>query len=451
MYNTSRLAHALLLVSTVGMVLQAQTATDPGVRPPPIDAGKFIAALPTAQTQMLPDFTAAFNRVVVVPNTPGTPGGGLGPVFNSNSCASCHAQPANGGSSPTANPLYSVYQLNGASNTMPAFMSPTGPILVPRFPLQSDLKTLDGQVHQLFTITGRSDAQSCTLAQPNFATAAAQNNLALRQPIPLFGDGMIDIILDSDILANMNANLSLKQQFGISGHPNYIMNDHSIARFGWKAQIKSLKEMVALEQQVEKGVTNEFFTNEQNETPGCVINTVPEDSPNFTVGMIAKNPTRDQFTGDAQRSALFVRYLDQPKPAVPLGTTNGQTQFDAVGCNLCHTQSFNTPSSAILKSNVTVNLFSDLLVHHMGSCLSDNIVQGTAQGDEFRTAPLWGAGQRVFFLHDGRTTNIVTAIEDHFCSASGVYGPSEANSVINSFNALSKQNQQDLIFFLRNL
>lgn len=442
---------AALLVSVVGIVLQAQTATDPGVRPPPIDAGHFIAGLPATQTQMEPDFTAAFTRAVVVPNTPGTPGGGLGPVFNSNSCVSCHSQPANGGSSPANNPLFAVYHLNGATNTMPSFITTTSAILVPRFPFQSDLKTPDGTVHQLFTIAGRRDAVGCTLAQPNFATAASENNLVFRQPIPLFGDGMIDIILDSDILANMNSNLTLKQSLGISGHPNIVTNDASISRFGWKAQIKSLKAMVGLEELVEKGVTNEFFTNELNETAGCIFNGVPEDSDNYAVGTSAATNVHDQFTGDTQRAALFPRYLDQPKPAIALGTTNGQTQFNAVGCNLCHTQTFVTPGSTILKTGLSANLFSDLLVHHMGACLADNIVQGTAQGDEFRTAPLWGAGQRVFFLHDGRTSNIVTAVEDHFCLASGVYGPSEANAVVNAFNALSPKNQEDLIRFLRNL
>jgi len=450
-FSFTRITNALLLVSAVGIVLQAQTATDPGVRPPPIDAGSFMGNLTSDQTAMLSDFTAAFNRAVVVPNTPGTPGGGLGPVFNSNSCANCHAQPATGGSSPASNPLFSVYQLQGATNTMPAFMTPTSAIMVPRFPFQSDLVTPDGQVHQLFTIAGRSDAKGCTLAQPNFANAAAQNNLVFRQPISLFGDGMIDLILDSDILANMNSNQTQKQQLGISGHANIIMNDNSISRFGWKAQIKSLKEMAALEQQVEKGVTNNFFPNEQNETPKCVFNGVPEDSDNYPVGMLASDSSRAQFTGDAQRAALFIRFLNPPRPAVALGKTNGQTQFNAVGCVLCHTQSFVTPSSTVLKSNLQANLFSDLLVHHMGSCLADNIVQGTAQGDEFRTAPLWGAGQRVFFLHDGRTSNIVTAVEDHFCAASGSYGPSEANAVLNAFNALSKENQQDLIGFLRSL
>ena len=72
-------------------------------------------------------------------------------------------------------------------------------------------------------------------------------------------------------------------------------------------------------------------------------------------------------------------------------------------------------------------------------------------GDEFRTVPLWGVGQRVFFMHDGRTTDIVQAIQDHSCAGNSQYGASEANGVIGAFNALSTQNQQDLVNFLRSL
>ena len=278
-------AAAVLLIFPVGLVLDGQTATDPGLRPPPIDAGTFVGGLSTQQTAMLPDFTTAFNRVVEVPNVPGKDGspnvppvfGGLGPVFNSNSCTGCHAAPANGGSSPASNPLFSIYQLDGATNTMPSFITTSGPVLVPRFPYQSDLITPDGTVHQLFTIQGRKDAVGCTLAQPNFVTAASQNNLVFRQPIPLFGDGMIDLIQDTDIINGLNSNLTLKQSLGIAGAYNRITNDASVARFGWKASIKSLKEMVALEQTINKGVSNVFFPNEQNETAGCVLNAVPED------------------------------------------------------------------------------------------------------------------------------------------------------------------------------
>jgi CxxC motif-containing protein (DUF1111 family) len=100
-------------------------------------------------------------------------------------------------------------------------------------------------------------------------------------------------------------------------------------------------------------------------------------------------------------------------------------------------------------SNQTAALFSDLLVHHMGSGLADNISQGSAGPDEFRTAPLWGLGQRIFFLHDGRSSpangGLVNAIQRH--SSNG----SEANNVISLFNQLTSQQQQELLNFLRSL
>src|SRR6267378_2520894 len=102
-----------------------------------------------------------------------------------------------------------------------------------------------------------------------------------------------------------------------------------------------------------------------------------------------------------------------------------------------------TASAAL--SSQTVNLFSDLLVHHMGKRLADGITQGAAGPDEFRTAPLWGVGQRVFFLHDGRTSNLVKAIRDHRSLGS------EASRVIERFNRLTTEKQQEVIDFLRSL
>jgi len=81
----------------------------------------------------------------------------------------------------------------------------------------------------------------------------------------------------------------------------------------------------------------------------------------------------------------------------------------------------------------------------MGQGLADGITQGQAGPDEFRTAPLWGLGERVFFLHDGRTNNLVAAIQAH--SSSG----SEANTVIQNFNALGAAQRQDVLNFLRSL
>ena len=96
-------------------------------------------------------------------------------------------------------------------------------------------------------------------------------------------------------------------------------------------------------------------------------------------------------------------------------------------------------------SNIQANLFSDLLLHHMGSGLADGVSQGGAGPDQFRTAPLWGLGQRLFFLHDGRTTDLLQAIEDHASPGS------EANIVVRTFNGLTETQKQDLLDFLRSL
>ncbi len=96
-------------------------------------------------------------------------------------------------------------------------------------------------------------------------------------------------------------------------------------------------------------------------------------------------------------------------------------------------------------SGKDANLFSDLLLHDMGEGLADGVSQGAAGPREFRTAPLWGLGQRIFFLHDGRTSDLKVAIREHASEGS------EANGVIRRFNDLRESQKQDLLNFLRSL
>jgi len=423
------------------------TAIDPGPRPLPASAGGFLPSLSANEQQIEPSITTEFNRVHDVVVTSPTDGG-LGPRFNSNSCASCHAYPAVGGSSPPSNPLFSVYHLNGATNTMPFFITSTGPILEARFINVPGTTTPDGTVHQNFTVVGRSDAHGCSITQPDFTTASSQGNLVLRQVPPTYGDGLIEVVRNIDIVNNMNSNLSIKSTLGITGHPNYSGNDGSIQRFGWKAQVRSTLLIAAQQMNVEMGVTNETFPNEIDQTPGCVFNGVPETVTNFTPGILT-----EMFPGDAERTEYFIQWMAPPTPAPSTtSTNNGKTQFTNAGCVYCHTTSFKTPpTSRPALGNLTIKLYSDLLVHHMGPGLADGLAQGQAGPDEFRTAPLWGIGQRLFFLHDGRTNNIVTAIEDHFSLGNSTYPASEANQSVTNFNNLSSKNQQDLVNFLRSL
>jgi len=434
----------ILAFSCGSFVMLAATSgpTDPGVRSGAAGAGGEIAGMTSDQQTQFPGYAHVFREVNNSTQNPV----GLGPAYDADGCGVCHFQPAVGGSSPKTNPLFKQYDLDGAQNVMPSFITPSGPVVNARFPFMSDGVTPDGHVQQLFVVTGRADAAGCSATQPDFTSAQAAGNLILRQTTPVFGEGLMEIVQNADILTNMAANATAKEALGISGHPSIAL-DGSISRFGWKAQGRSLILFSGEAYNIEEGITNELSPNQLNQTPGCDTNPITEDHTNF-VHFEAHN-----FDGDPEDLGNFIRFLAPPAPA-PQGASqvNGQAQFNSVGCVLCHTTSFTTPPAAIpALSKVTLNLFSDMLVHHMGPCLADNVIQGNVMGDEFRTAPLWGVGQRVFFLHDGRTTNIVQAIQDHTCAGNSQYGPSEANGVITNFNALSTQNQQDLINFLRSL
>ncbi|MGD0956020.1 MAG: di-heme oxidoredictase family protein [Candidatus Acidiferrales bacterium] len=289
--------------------------------------------------------------------------------------------------------------------------------------------------------------------------------MIFRIPTPLFGTGLIENISDETILANMNANSAAKQALGIFGHPNHNGNDGTIARFGWKAQNKSLELFAGEAYNVEMGVTNELFTNERpspdEELHGglpasCLLNPTPEDSTNFTVSALPDPEAYlAQVPSDIVQFAMFMRLLAPPTPSVtgipgnpsPQSIANGRQSFITAGCNLCHTPTLQTATSSFTAglNDQSAALFSDLLVHHMGTRLADGVSQGTAGPDEFRSAPLWGIGQRIFFLHDGRTTDLRDAIEEHASPGS------EANAVIQNYNNLTWQQQQDLLNFLRSL
>jgi hypothetical protein len=94
---------------------------------------------------------------------------GLGPRFNSNQCFSCHSQPNMGGTSPAKNPLPAVAVLDGAKNAVPWFIVPNGPIREARFKKSNG--NADGEVHDIFVITGRADAPGCNIAQFDFLPA----------------------------------------------------------------------------------------------------------------------------------------------------------------------------------------------------------------------------------------------------------------------------------------
>jgi CxxC motif-containing protein (DUF1111 family) len=479
---TTKVSSRLIAASLVALGASAVTwaQTDPGVRAGdingqpgattthPLPLASVTANNPQGVLQFFDDGLDRFQEVDAV-------GDGLGPRFNLDSCSGCHSQPTIGGSSPAQNPEFTVISrgvASGATNTVPSFLTANGPTREARFPFffnangTPNTNAPNGGVETIYVVSGLQGAGSCNLQQPSFAAAQAVGNIIFRIPTPVFGAGLLENIDDSTLLANQRSNAN--NNFGIGGSFNRNGNDGTIARFGWKAQNKSLDLFSGEAYNVEMGISNETFPQDRplpgEETNGAGLPAnclnlkhvgYPEDVTNFAGNSTSSDPfaVNASVPSDVIAFGQFMRLLAPPTPSTttPGGAasiTRGRQLFTSIGCSVCHTPSINaTQPSHVTPSlgSAPVSAFTDLEIHHMGSGLADNVSQGSAGGDQFRTAPLWGLGQRIFFLHDGRTSNLITAINAHASSGS------EATPVAQNFTALSATSRQDLLNFLRSL
>jgi CxxC motif-containing protein (DUF1111 family) len=410
---------------------------------------------------------------------------GLGARHNADQCFACHGHPTLGGSGgflvpnpmqvaagaaprKPENPLFDLIPHRfGKQNVVPSFELQYGPIREVRFIYQVDSsgnfvldgngnRIVDGGVHQLWVVKGiQTDPTipGCALAQPDFEKQVRQNNVAFRIPLQMLGLGLIDSIQDREILARQAATASDRASLGINGRPNRSGNDGTITRFGWKAQNKSITIFAGEAYNVEMGITNELFPQSKEEDPACngPVKPMPADVTRMDkddeVNQAFNNPIH--ILADWMQFQLLMRFTDgpQPDPKPSASAIKGRAVFSAVGCALCHTPTMQTApvlTSAVLQ-NRPVNLFSDLLLHDMGTGLADGVSQGAAGPREFRTTPLWGVGQRIFFLHDGRTSDLLEAIRAHRSNGS------EANAVIGRFENLPTSDKQAILDFLRSL
>ena len=169
----------------------------------------------------------------------------------------------------------------------------------------------------------------------------------------------------------MAANAALKQSLGIAGHPNVSGNDGTVTRFGWKAQNKSLEMFAGEAYNVEMGVTNELFPEERSLPPSFLsFNATPEDTTNFPASGAS-------ILSDVVAFSNFMRFLAPAAPSMrgipgdpsPQSIANGRSLFTQVHCSLCHTPALQTGTSSFAAglNNQSAGLYSDLLVHHMGS------------------------------------------------------------------------------------
>ena len=365
----------------------------------------FGSPLPDLTGEQLTAFAIGLDEFVNVEN----PAGGLGPVFNNNSCVSCHGVPAVG----------------GASN-----------INVTRFGAHPQ----GGSFDPLVSLGGSLLQQRAIVPAALEVVPTAANVVALRQSTPLFGMGLIEAIPDSAILDNA----ARQQSSEISGRPS-LVNDTAtgllrIGRFGWKAQIANLLTFSGDAYLNEMGITNRFFPTE-NAPNGDLRRLAQFDT------VLDPEDTVDPLTGrsDIDAAADFMRYLAPPPVALLTpSATQGAAVFGQTGCTGCHTPQFRTGADdARIRSRYsrTVNLYSDLLLHDMGA-LGDGIVQGTASETEMKTPPLWGLSASAPYLHDGRARSVDQAILAH---------DGEAAATRERYRALTPTLRQQLLDFLNSI
>jgi CxxC motif-containing protein (DUF1111 family) len=333
---------------------------------------------------------------------------GLGPVFNGKSCAECHAVPSVGGSEPNVGVARETRigrLFNGVFDPLDGSVSVNrGGGLLQQRAINLPGCRLKGEV------------------VPPEATFVSRRNSP-----PLFGAGLIEAIPEATILQNASSN---------GGRPNRVFNPDTggteLGRFGWKAQVATLQQFAGDAYLNEMGITNPSFPHEnlpqgQPMPPGCDTVADPEDDGS---GVTA-------FTN-------FMRFL-APAPRRPVTdqvqVQLGERRFSEIGCASCHVPTMMTgPNPVAALNNKPVNLFSDLLLHYVGT--GDGIEQGEAKGSEFRTAPLWGLSRRDRFMHDGGSKTIEQAILRH---------GAEAQNAVSGFGGLSPSDRDAVLAFLGSL
>ena len=393
------LVAVLIFGSSLASAQQGGGGPPPPPPPPPPGFGLPLPGLTGDQLAAFEDGKGDFEDVE-------TKVSGLGPIFNRDSCAACHSVPALGGSSRVfvtrfgrvANGVFDPLASLGGSLLQERAIDPSGLEHVPR----------------------------------------EANVVAKRQSTPLFGLGLIEAIPDATILRGVRT----KPVDGVLGRASMVLDVATqktlVGRFGWKGQQATLLSFAGDAYLNEMGITNRLFPT--------------ENAPNGNVALLKKLDTvsdpEDQVDPASGKAGIdlladFMRFLGPP-PTQPVTASNtfGAKLFLDTGCASCHTPVMFTGPSTITALNAkAVMLYSDLLLHDMGT-LGDGIVQGTAGARDMKTPPLWGLRASGPYLHDGRAMTVEDAIKAH---------DGEAKVSKDRFQKLTRDQQTLLIEFLKSI
>jgi len=429
-----------------------------------VDASAF--SLPAANLPMtrLADFFAGnsfFTNAWVRAPASASARDGLGPLFNTNSCQSCHLKDGRGQPpAPGAELVSMLVRASVPARTAAerALERTAGAVPDPRYGDQIQNRAVEGvppEAHAALTwqdVPGRfGDGTSYTLQRPSVQLAALaygpldpELRLSARVAPPLVGMGLLERIPEAAIAAL--ADPDDRDGNGISGRTNQVWDAaraaSALGRFGWKAGQPTLRQQVAAAFRGDLGITSSLFP----EQPCTPVQSACAQAPSGGAPELA-DEVLDLVTFYAQ--TLGVPARRNPSTARP-----GEALFRALGCAGCHVERFVTgpapdaQTALSLLADQEIHPYSDLLLHDMGEGLADGRPEFAADGREWRTPPLWGIGlvhavsRHTRFLHDGRARNLEEAILWH---------GGEAEPARRAYTALQRSERDQLLFFLGTL
>jgi len=383
----------------------------------------------------------AFNALWGIEAEAGHPFGGLGPVYNRASCSGCHTRAGRG--RPPESPDHPMLTMvvflgqvgaDGVPEPHRAYGRELSPLSVPAVPregraalsFRSDFGSYgDGQSY----IIWRPRLEVRDLA---FGALGKDAMVSARIAQPLHGVGALEKVPEAAILALEDP--EDRDGDGISGRANRLSGDGAdgaLGRFGWKASQPSLVRQNAVAFHGDMGITTPVFP-EPNCPPvqkACLRAAGEAPAPNAS-GLLL------------ERVTTFVAELPAPSPSRVGAEDPGKALFAEAGCDACHVPSLPDGAGGRLAA------YTDLLLHDMGDDLADGFRQGSANGREWRTPPLWGIGREIradvagAFLHDGRAKTLAQAILWH---------GGEAESARERFRTMPAKDRAALLEFLKSL
>ena len=409
---------------------------------------------------------------------------GLGPIFNERACGNCHSNGTTGGAGQNIERRFGRFDNNGQSFN----------------PLANE----GGSLRQLFSLgTFNNGSKLCNAVVETEPADATVHNVG-RLTTPVFGLGLVEAMPDS-IFQNIvnNEPAATRGVLNTSAillanpdDPSETLGGTRVNRYGWKSAVPVLEQFAADAYVNEMGITTQSCVRGTSVTAFCT-ESAPDGIPqpagcddlatlqpstfpaqtgcptntDDAVGACSAISGGSRVQDDVANFATFMTFLAAP-PQDPNTSANGKALFASTGCANCHVDNtvsagalgvaatFVTPATppgiraadGVLRrvpGNLAFHPFSDFAAHDMGT-LGDNI--GNNPGDSptaarrMRTAPLWGIRFRNLLMHDGRASDVPTAIRDHNGGAGG-----QGTAAATAFSALSSSNQNDLVTYVRSL